>query len=814
MSSRWLRLTLPILGFCALGAGLFVFVPLYRSLPDRGGRFTFPGLAAAAAIKHDDLGVVRISAYSRRDTAKLLGFVHAQNRFFQMDLLRRTAAGELAALVGPAALPVDRQHRRLGLREIARAALERLPEPHREIVEDYALGATAGLIELESPPFEYHLLNTRPEPWKTEDCFLVIAAMALQLQRTDGEPELSRAVVRDTFAPAVAEFLLSAADDLEAALDGSTVAEPNLPPTPGAAPARNSGVLPAVEPASTEAARHNATAEASNSWLALLSAPHDAAAGSNAFALRGQRGERPVALLANDLHLPLALPNTWYRAEIVWRPTPRTVRTLNGITLPGFPLLIAGTNGNVAWGFTNAFVDTSDLVPLELDPANPRRYRTPDGWQELVAHSESLAVNGGAAEILRFDTSIWGPVIGTDHLGRPLALRWVLADPAAYDLELAQLEDINSARAALAFAKKAGMPQLNIVVADREGGIGWTVAGRLPKRVGFDGAAPVTAWADGTARWEGWHAIADYPQVYNPPSGRIWSANNRMVGGPELALLGDGGYRPAGRARRIRDLMAGLKEVSPEALLGIQLDTQGLYLERWQRLLVATLDTPADSASAGRAELLRLARAWGGRAEPDSAGYRLVRDFRTAVMDRVDALVFARCRAALPRFDSSALPLDRVAHTLATARPAGWHPQGEAGWHALLLDAADSTIGAAGGAERLADHTLGRANRLQMRHPLASSVPVLGRFLAMPADELPGDPLVVRAQGPTFGASVRFVIQPGWETGSLLHMPGGQSGHPLSSYFDDRHEAWVEGEPTPLLPGRVDKHQVHAPPAD
>ncbi len=814
MFSRWLRLAFPILGFCVLGAGLFIFVPLYRSLPDRGGRFTFPGLAAAAAIKHDDLGVVRLSAYSRRDAAKLLGFVHAQNRFFQMDLLRRTAAGELAALVGPSALPIDRQYRRLRLREVARAALERLPEPHREIVEDYALGAVAGLIELESPPFEYHLLNTRPEPWKAEDCFLVIAAMALQLQRTDGEPELSRAVVRDTFEPAVADFLLSAADDLEAALDGSTVPAPTLPPTPGAAPAAGAALLPAVEPASTDAKRDTDFAAAANPWLALLAAPRDAASGSNAFALRGQRGERPVALLANDLHLPLALPNTWYRAEIVWRPTPRTVRTLNGITLPGFPLLIAGTNGNVAWGFTNAYVDTSDLVPLELDPANPRRYRTPDGWQELAAQTETLAVNGGAAETLRFDSSIWGPVIGSDHHGRRLALRWVLADPAAYDLGLAQLEDLNSARAALAFAKKAGMPQLNIVVADREGGIGWTVTGRLPQRVGFDGVAPTTAWADGTARWEGWHAIGDHPQVFNPPSGRIWSANNRMVGGAELALLGDGGYRPAGRAHRIRELMSGLKELSPEALLAIQLDTQGLYLERWQQLLVATLEAPNSSVPAGRTELLRLARAWGGRAEPDSAGYRLVRDFRSAVLERVDALVFARCRAALPRFDSSVLPLDRIAHTLATARPAGWHPQGEAGWQALLLDAVDSTIATAGGAERLATHTLGRANRLEMRHPLASSVPVLGRLLAMPADELPGDPLVVRAQGPRFGASVRFVIQPGWEAGSLLHMPGGQSGHPLSSYFDDGHEAWVEGEPAPLLPGRVDKHQVHAPPSE
>lgn len=810
MFPRWLRLALAIAVFAALVAALFVFVPLYRSLPDRGGRVIFPGLADVAAVQRDKLGIVRVSAATRRDAAKLLGFAHAQDRFFQMDLLRRTAAGELAELLGPAALPTDRAHRRLRLREVARAALEKLPEPHRELVEDYTLGVNAGLYELESPSFEYLLLRTTPRNWQAEDSFLVIATMALVLQGGDGELERSRQIVRESFDVPTAEFLLSAADDFEAALDDSHLAPPPLPAAPGIR------TLAASVPAPTAATAPVADdfgARVLAGWVEQLRAAPETAPGSNAFALRGLIGKRPVALLANDMHLPLAVPNLWYRTEIAWRLDPRRNRTVDGITLPGLPVLVAGSNGAVAWGFTDARIDTADLILLETDPANPRRYRTPEGWRELEARAETIAVRGAPAEMFTFDTTIWGPVLGPDAHGRPLVLKWVLADPAAYDLQLANLETVNSARAALAFAKSSGLPHLNIIAADREGNLGWTIAGRLPRRVGFDGSTPVS-WADGSARWDGWQPLDQYPQVFNPPSGRLWSANNRMVGGDDLALLGDGGYSTGTRARRLRDQLAELKDVSPEKLLALQLDVRALYLDRWQQLLVATLDAEAAAAAPARAELRRYAEAWGGEAVPSSAGYRLVHDFRAQVLARVDHLVFDRCRAAVPTFSTARLPLDRIAYALVDQRPAGWHPAGAAGWRQLLLEAADATVAEAGGPSQLSRHTWGEANRLAMRHPLSRAFPALGRFIDMPADPLPGDPLVVRAQTPGFGASVRFVIQPGWEEGSLLQMPGGQSGHPLSPYYSDGHKAWVRGEPTPLQPGKVADHMVFAPPAE
>ena len=809
---RWLSFAGYVVAFVVLAGALCVLVPLYRSLPDRDGRILLPGLTRESAVTRDRLGLPTISAANRREAATITGFLHAQDRFFQMDLTRRLAAGELAELFGPAALPVDRQHRLHRLREVARQALEKLPEPHRELLEDYAAGVNRGLQELEESPFEYLLLRTRPTAWKPEDCLLVSAAMAFALQDTTGEPERSRAVVRDVFAPAVADFLLSPADDFEAALDGSQIAPPPLPDRLEFAPdSPSAAAVPlALQPAAA-AAPTGLDARLFAAVAGQWTTAREELPGSNAFAIAGGRAVHDGAIVANDMHMALAVPAPWYRLRLVWLERDRTKRMLNGVTLPGLPVLIAGTNGSVAWGFTNSYIDTSDVVLVETDPAHPERYRTPEGWRDFAGSEETIAVKGAGPETLRVQSTIWGPVIGRDHRGRTLALKWVMHDPAAYNLQLAGLEDVNTARAALAFAKAAGMPHQNIIVGDRAGNIGWTIAGRIAQRSGFDGRTPVS-WADGTAKWDGWLDLARYPQVYNPRSGIVWSANSRMVGGADLALLGDGGYGLGSRASEIRDrLLAFERRAQPADLLQIQLNDRGRYLERWQTLLLATLTPAAVGADAGRAELRQLAETWGGRAVPASAGYRLVREFRLAVTARVEEFVLARCRAVAPDFRAGRLQLERPVFALASRQPAGWLPPGQPGWPQLLLAAADQVIKDAGGPGTLAQHTWGESNRLDMRHPLSRAVPGLRWLLDMPHDPLPGDTNVVRAQGPAFGASLRMVVQPGNEAASLLHMPGGESGHPLSPHYSDSHAAWVRGEPAPLEPDVTEDHLLLVP---
>lgn len=804
---RWLRLAGYIAAFLLLVAALIVFVPPYRGLPKTGGKEIVGVLDDVVAVQRDALGVVTISATNRRDAARATGFVHAQERFFQMDLMRRLAAGELAELFGPVALPADRKNRVHRLRAVAQAARDQLASQHRELVEDYTHGVNAGLAALDEIPFEYLLLRTKPAPWRAEDTMLVFAAMALGLQETDGQPDRARGTIRDTFSPEVAAFFLSGADAFEAPLDGSTIP---LPPLPAAPALRANAPAAAAAPTPAPTAE-TVSARAADDLAARMFAAYlpprdpDAATGSNAFAIAGNHTAGLSAILANDVHLGLSVPNTWFRLQLKWTGADTRIRIVNGASLPGTPAIVLGTNGAVAWGVTNAYLDTSDVVIVEVDPANPSRYLTPEGPKEFLVDPEKLKVRGGEDTTISVSRTIWGPVIGRDAANRVLVLHWAMHRPDAYNFEFLGLEEVASVRAALAFAKISGMPQQNFVCADRHGDIGWTIAGRIPRRVGTDGLAP-ESWADGRARWDGWLPATEYPQVVNPPEGRIWSANARMVGGAALAALGDGEYRLASRAAQIRDRLMEKDQFTPADALAVQLDDRGRHLERWQQLLVATLSPEALTGAAARAELKQLAERWGGRAVPDSAGYRLVREFRRHALARIQAVVFAPCVARDPAFKPEALLREEPLYTLAARQPEGWIAGGRAGWTKLLLDAADETIAEAGGAGKLATYTWGKFNRLDMRHPLSRGVPVIGSWLDMGRPELSGDADVVRAQLPDHGPSVRLVFLPGRENESLFQMPGGQSGNPLSSHYRDSLKSWVKGEPMPLLPHRVEDH--------
>jgi len=350
------------------------------------------------------------------------------------------------------------------------------------------------------------------------------------------------------------------------------------------------------------------------------------------------------------------------------------------------------------------------------------------------------------------------------------------------------------------------MPNQNVLLADATGHIAWTVTGRVPRRVGFDGRLPAS-WAYGDRRWAGWLDDAEVPVIRDPADGLLWTANNRVVGGAAYQLLGDGGYDDGQRAAALRDDLRALTarpgKVRPADLLAVQLDDRGRHLERWQRLLLETLDDAAVAAEPARGPLREFARHWGGRAAPDSVGYRLVRAFRQRATERVLAPFFARAAAAYPRFSPGRFHTEEAVWRLLTARPAHLLNPAHESWAALLLAAADAVRA---DVERsglpLARYTWGARNTLRMAHPFSRFLPgPLARLLDLPADALPGDNDLPRVQGPGFGASERLVVSPGHEDEAIFHMPGGQSGHPLSPFYRAGHAAWVRGQPTPLLPG-------------
>ena len=344
------------------------------------------------------------------------------------------------------------------------------------------------------------------------------------------------------------------------------------------------------------------------------------------------------------------------------------------------------------------------------------------------------------------------------------------------------------------------------MVADAAGRVGWTIIGRIPRRVGHDGSVP-TSWADGTRGWDGWLAPAEYPRVVDPPSGRIWTANARVVGGEKLAKVGVGGYDLGARQGQIRDDLLGTEKANEDDMLRVQLDDRALFLARWQKLLLEVLTPDVMAKDPRRAEARRLVDAWGGRASIDSVGYRVVRAFRERVRGLALDPLLAPVRAARPRSTSArAWPRTRGGKgrsgRSSRERPPHLLDPRYPSWDALLLAALDeSVLELTQDGRPLAGRTWGERNTTLIRHPLSRAVPWLGSFLDMPREPLPGDNHMPRFQSPTAGASERFAVSPGREEQGYFHMPCGQSGHPLSPHYADGHAAWARGEKTPFLPG-------------
>jgi penicillin amidase len=784
---RLLASVLSVLLLLAVLAGGWFYFRMRASLPRLDGSAVVGGLSASLTIERDHLGVPTVRGANRADVSRGLGWLHAQDRFFQMDTLRRHAAGELAELFGEAALPLDRGNRLHGFRRAAQEILARLSPAQRTLVEAYTAGVNAGLAALGAVPFEYLVLREQPQPWLPEDSILVGYAMMLDLQGDNGSYERSLMTLRDQLGAEALAFFAPVVTPRDAAIDGTTAAVAPIP-SPRAIDLRHTRETTSAPPVRAEPARH---------------------AGSNSLALAGTHTANGAGLLANDMHLGLAMPNIWYRTSLSWEG-----HKITGVTLPGVPMIIAGSNGRVAWGFTNANVDISDLVVVDLNSISARLYTVPGRIEAATIEdrTSTIRVKGAEPVNITYSWTIWGPIVGTDSRNRPLALHWTAYDPTALNFSLAELEDATDVRAAVAIAQRSGIPAQNFLAADSSGEIAWTVAGRVPKRVGFEGRIPVS-WAFGDRRWDGFRTPEETPTRYSADFGRLWTANQRVVGGVALAALGDGGYDNPARAGQIRDRLAALESATAPDLLAIQLDDRALFLERWQKLLLKVLGSGAGEEKKSRRELLAAVAKWEGRASVESVSYRLVRDFRHVVAGRVLAPIFAVCAEADPTFSWKRFQYEDALWTLVTEKPAHLLNPDFDSWDALLLAAADDVI-----AEISEEHlpleraSWGRHNTLAMRHPFSYSLPkLLTGWLNAPAVELPGDNEMPRMQAPDYGASERFAVSPGHEAEGIFHMPGGQSGHPLSPFYRAGHEAWVRGDPTPFLPGPTEHTLILQP---
>jgi penicillin amidase len=638
------------------------------------------------------------------------------------------------------------------------------------------------------------VLRSAPAPWRPEDSILVVFAMYEQLNYVGFATESSRGRVRDALPDALYRFIYARGTEWDAPLVGAPL---GIEPVPGREQFNLRGETLPLERLS-----------------ASLESREEVVYGSNNWAVAGSHTATGSALFANDMHLGLAVPNTWYRARLQVADTAEgTPFDINGVTLPGGPGVVAGSNGHVAWGFTNSQGDWTDLIVLREDPAQPGYYATVEGPRAFDVVREVIRVKGAGDEAFDVLTTIWGPVFDRDHAGRRRAAAWIAHDPDATNFGLLGLESVRDVRQALEVANRSGIPPQNFVVVDAAGNIGWTIMGRIPLRGAFDSRVPAD-WSQPVAGWQGFLPPERYPRIVNPAAGRIWTANARVVDEEALGLLGDGDLYLGARARQIRDDLLALDVARESDMLAIHLDDRALFLGRWRGKLLDLLDAEAVAGSPQRAEFRRLVDNWSGKAAVDSVAYRLVRTWRA----RMHAVVFGMLTFAVRRKDEDAGALEIPAqfegplwHLLAT-EPEYLLPANVRSWRDLELQVVDDVIARLDEeCGPLAGCTWGKRNNVSIRHPLSRALPILAALLDMPRTEQPGDSHMPRVQTATFGASERFAVSPGYETRGYFHMPGGQSGHPLSPFYRAGHDAWAEGRPLPFLPGPAEHRLTFTP---
>ncbi|MFP5391208.1 MAG: penicillin acylase family protein, partial [Gammaproteobacteria bacterium] len=544
------RIALLLLGLVVLAA-LALWLFLRGSLARLDGSLPTPGLAADVTVERDAHGVPMISGRDRNDIAYATGYLHAQERFFQMDLMRRSGAGELAELFGPKAVPLDRAHRLHRFRARAEAALRDMDVEQRRLIERYVAGVNAGLHDLSARPFEYALAGAAPRDWNAADSLLVVYAMYLDLQDNLAARELARGWLREHSTPEQLAILLPEASSWDAPLDADAVHVPAL-----AIPARAPDWWgrPAVASSTRIASRDIVDAVGSNNW-----------------AVAGSRSASGAAIVSNDMHLGLRLPNIWYRIATRYPGADGSPRRTVGVTLPGAPpVAVAGSNGHVAWGYTNSYGDFLDLIRVESDPAKAGQVRTPAGWETPVEQRETILVKGAPAERMVVRETRYGPLFEAG--GTAYALHWVAHLPGAVNFNLRHIESANTVEEALKAANTLGIPGQNFMVGDDQGNIGWTIAGLLPRRAqpGFASSYPVAA--DGDTFTEVLDPAA-YPRVINPAGGQLSTANIRQLDGAGQFLIGDGGFDIGARNRQIRDALGALgPRATPRDVYAVTLD--------------------------------------------------------------------------------------------------------------------------------------------------------------------------------------------------------------------------------------------------
>ncbi|MDH3473189.1 MAG: penicillin acylase family protein [Rhodospirillales bacterium] len=860
---RTLRLTtwtfglVPALAIVVLGAGL---AWLRGSLPQLDGNLEVAGLEAPVEVLRDADGIVTIRARNERDAYLALGFVHAQDRLWQMDFMRRTGAGRLSEVVGAETLELDRLMRGLGLYRVAQANLTWVSPETRAALEAYAAGVNA-YIAAPSGPWapEFQLLRYEPEPWRPTDSLVWGRLMALQLSNNWGD-EILRRRLAGRLAPEQIEFLWPRypADAPVTVSDADGQKRAGIPPDDSQVAASELDLFPspshrfAAGPSLSPRERVNSPAHSSLFSLPLeerddptvpcapspLSlgeregpaadrrwegegqcpgpasplevlpwawAPKDA---SNVWVIAGERTASGRPILANDPHLGLEAPGIWYLARIE---TPEL--TLAGATAPGVPFLLAGHNGRIAWGFTTTHADTQDLFVERLSAGTPGHYDTPEGPRPFTTHEEIIEVKGQAAIKLTLRETRHGPVLSDLRPGyaaglpqdQVLALAWpaLRADDRGGEA-IYRLNHARDSTEFLAAMAEFHSPVQNVAYADTAGNIGFVAAGRIPLRKAGDGRVPVPGW-DGVHDWAGYIPFQELPQSLNPPFGQIVNANNRIVdrGYPHLITTD---WPDSHRARRIEERLSTKLAATVEMSLALQQDTLSPAA---RQLLPLLLDAPLQPDATRPARDL-LAN-WDHRMTRDRPEPLLFYAWMAALNEAVFADELGESFPAFQRANADLL------WDVLTSQPEWCDDTTTARIEDCAEQVSTALLTATTELEErfgpeIDDWRWGAAHVARFPHPVLQYLPLAEELLGFPV-EADGGFYTVNRGGARFGgapesrfadvhgAGFRAVYDLADLDNSRFMIATGQSGNPLSPLYGSLAQRWRDGDYLKLVGG-------------
>ena len=798
--SRWIKNVFILLFVAILLISLAGYSILYMSLPQLNGEQKVDGLHHTVTIKRDEHGVPVITGSSRSDVAFATGYLHGQERFFQMDLSRRNSAGELSALFGKIAFNFDKQQRIHRFRKVATEAIALMPAEQKSVLKAYADGVNKGLNELHTKPFEYWMLGAKPQPWKMQDSLLTVFSMYLELNDAKGKLDETKGLIKQLTSRKVLDFISPANTRWD-----STLNKDEYTPQP----------IPDKDEINLR--------ELPNSLYASLTGKiiPDGYLGSNNFAVSGKVTKTGHAIVEDDMHLGLRVPTVWYHTQINY---PRELSKsdkeqvkVTGVTLPGVPNIIVGSNGHIAWAFTNSYGDWVDLIKLKLDGDE---YYTNQGKAKLDTWYDTIDIKDEASVEVKFEATHWGPVKTSKYTNDKYATAWTAYNPVSTNLNLLNLEKAKDIHQAIEIANQSGIPPQNFTVADNKGNIAWTIAGIIPRRNNFDTTVPVP-YQKADDHWKQLLPKSEYPLVINPSSNRIWTANARVATGTDLQKIGDGGYALGARQSQIKHSLFNIKTFNEKDLLNVALDDRALYMKNWRELIIKTLAQPNLKSHPERGAFLSYVKNWTGRAETNDVGYRLVREFHDTLNRTVISSIGRYLLKRHPN-ELNDIPdtwIQGANHEremllrLYQEKPMNWLSPKYKSWDALFLSSIDTVIANlanlhdtdAISAMKLS--TWGERNTAQINHPLSRALPIIGKWLDMPHIPLSGDLYMPKAQRPNAGVSERMIVSPGHEESGIFHMPGGQSGNPISPFYKDGFNDWVNGNDSPFLPGPM-KYQL------